>query len=324
MMTKPADLGLAPTLPSPASGGESGRGLHGWLVIDKPEGITSARAVALIRRATGAKTGHAGTLDPLATGILPLALGEATKTVRFAAAGHKRYRFRIRWGVARETDDREGAITAESSVRPDTAAIEAALPRFTGILQQRPPAYSAIKIAGRRAYALARAGRPPDLPPRRIEIAELCLSGMPDPDHADFVAVVGEGTYIRSLARDLAEALGTLGHVVELRRLAVGRFTETQAISLDSALALGHSLAASGHLLPIETVLDDIPALALTATEGARLRQGQRVTPQDERERERLARIDDGVIVGARVDRLLIALARIEDGHLRPVRIINR
>jgi tRNA pseudouridine55 synthase len=298
--------------------------LHGWLVIDKPEGITSARAVALIRRATGAKTGHAGTLDPLATGILPLALGEATKTVRFAAAGHKRYRFRIRWGVARETDDREGAITAESPIRPDIAAIEAALPRFTGILQQRPPAYSAIKIAGRRAYALARAGRPPDLPPRRIEIAELCLSGMPDPDHADFAAVVGEGTYIRSLARDLAEALGTLGHVVELRRLAVGRFTETQAISLDSALALGHSLAASGHLLPIETVLDDIPALALTATEGARLRQGQRVTPQDERERERLARIDDGVIVRARVDRLLIALARVEDGHLRPARIINR
>jgi len=323
-MTKPADPGLAPTLPSPANGGGSGSGLHGWLVIDKPEGITSARAVALIRRATGAKTGHAGTLDPLATGILPLALGEATKTVRFAAAGHKRYRFRIRWGVARETDDREGAITAESPIRPDIAAIEAALPRFTGVLQQRPPAYSAIKIAGRRAYALARAGRPPDLPPRRIEIAELCLSGMPDPDHADFAAVVGEGTYIRSLARDLAEALGTLGHVVELRRLAVGRFTETQAISLDSAVALGHSLAASGHLLPIETVLDDIPALALTATEGARLRQGQRVTPQDERERERLARIDDGVIVGARVDRLLIALARIEDGHLRPVRIINR
>jgi tRNA pseudouridine55 synthase len=323
-MTKPADPWLAPTLPAPASGSGPGSGLHGWLVIDKPEGITSARAVALIRRATGAKTGHAGTLDPLATGVLPLALGEATKTVRFAAAGHKRYRFRIRWGVARETDDREGAITAESAVRPDTAAIEAALTRFIGVLRQRPPAYSAIKVAGRRAYALARAGRAPDLPVRRIEIAELHLSGVSDPDHADFQAVVGEGTYIRSLARDLAEVLGTLGHVVELRRLAVGSFTETQAISLDSALALGHSLAASGHLLPIETVLDDIPALALTATEGARLRQGQRVTPQDERERERLARIDDGVIVGARVDRLLIALARIEDGHLRPVRIINR
>src|SRR5204862_3714094 len=219
---------------------------------------------------------------------------------------------------------REGAITAESALRPDIAAVEAILPRFTGALLQRPPAYSAIKIAGRRAYKLARAGRPPDLPPRPVTIAELRLSVVPDPDHAEFEAMVGEGTYIRSLARDLAAALGTLAHVVELRRLAVGRFTETQAISLDSALALGHSLAASGHLLPIETVLDDIPALALTATEAARLRQGQRVTLQDEREREQLARFDDGVIVGARLDRPLVALARIEDGHLRPVRIINR
>ena len=323
-MTKPADPGLAPTLSSPASGGGLGRGLHGWLVIDKPEGITSARVVAQIKRATGAKTGHAGTLDPLATGVLPLALGEATKTVRFAAAGWKHYRFRIRWGVARETDDREGAITAESAVRPDSAAVEAMLPRFTGALLQQPPAYSAIKVAGRRAYKLARAGRPPDLPARPVRIAELRLSGVPDADHADFDAVVGEGTYIRSLARDLAEALGTLGHIVELRRLAVGRFTEKQAISLDSALALGHSLAASGHLLPIETVLDDIPALALTATEAARLRQGQRVTPQTEGERERLAGIDDGAIVGARLNRLLVALARIEGGHLWPIRIINR
>ena len=322
MTTKPADS--APTLPSPASGGGSGRGLHGWLVIDKPEGVTSARVVAQIKRATDAKTGHAGTLDPLATGVLPLALGEATKTVRFAAAGWKRYRFRIRWGVARDTDDREGAITAESAIRPDRAAVEAMLPRFTGALLQQPPAYSAIKVAGRRAYKLARAGRPPDLPPRPVTIAELRLAGVPDPDHADFEAIVGEGTYIRSLARDLAETLGTLGHIVELRRLAVGRFTETQAISLDSALALGHSLAASGHLLPIETVLDDIPALALTATEAARLRQGQRVTPQTEGERERLAGIDEGAIVGARLDRLLVALARIEGGHLWPIRIINR
>jgi len=299
-------------------------GLHGWLIIDKPEGITSARVVSQVKRATGAKTGHAGTLDPLATGILPLALGEATKTVRFAAAGRKRYRFRIRWGIARDTDDREGAVTGEAAFRPDIPAIEAALPRFTGTLLQRPPTYSAVKIAGRRAYALARAGRPPEMAERPIEIAELRLAGVPGPDHADFEAIVGEGTYIRSLARDLAEALGTLGHIDELRRLAVGRFTEKQAISLDSALSLGHSLAVSGHLLPIETVLDDIPALALTAAEAARLRQGQRVTPQDERERERLARIDDGAIVGARLDRLLVALARIEDGHLRPVRIINR
>jgi tRNA pseudouridine55 synthase len=298
--------------------------LHGWLVIDKPAGITSARVVAQIKRATGAKAGHAGTLDPLATGILPVALGEATKTVRFAAADHKRYRFRIRWGLARDTDDGEGEIIGDSPVRPDIAAIEAALPRCTGTVLQRPPAYSAIKIAGRRAYALARTGNAPEMRPRPVEISELHFTGAPDPDHADFEAVVGEGTYIRSLARDLAEMLGTVGHLVELRRLAVGCFTERQAISLESAVALGHSLAASGHLLPIETVLDDIPALALTASEAARLRQGQRISPQDEGERERLARIGDGAIVGARFDRLLIALARLEDGHLRPVRIFNR
>src|ERR1700730_7409070 len=204
MMTTPPEP--APTLPSPASGGGSGRGLHGWLVIDKPQGITSARAVALVRRATGAKVGHAGTLDPLATGVLPLALGEATKTAQFAAAGRKRYRFRIRWGVARATADGEGAITTESPVRPDAAAIAAALPGFIGTILQCPPAFSAIKIAGRRAYAPARA----------------------DPAHADFEAVVGEGTYIRALARDLATSLGTLGHIAELRRLAVGRFTDTQ------------------------------------------------------------------------------------------------
>jgi tRNA pseudouridine55 synthase len=302
----------------------SSGGLHGWLVIDKPTGMTSARIVSRIKHATGAKTGHAGTLDPLATGILPLALGEATKTVRFATAGQKRYRFGVRWGIARDTDDREGAVIAESPVRPDAAAIEAVLPRFTGPLLQRPPAYSAIKIAGRRAYALARTGRPPKIAERPVEIAALHLAGVPDPDHAEFEAVVGEGTYIRSLARDLAEALGTFAHVTELRRLTVGRFTEKQAISLETALSLGHSLAASGHLLPIETVLDDIPALALTASEAARLRQGQPVAPQDESERERLSRIHDGAIVGARFDRLLVALARIEDGRLRPVRIINR
>jgi tRNA pseudouridine55 synthase len=299
-------------------------GLHGWLVIDKPAGITSSRVVERVRRATGAKTGHAGTLDPLATGVLPLALGEATKTVQFAAAGRKRYRFRIRWGIATDTEDRDGATTAESPVRPSEAAIAALLPRFTGTILQRPPAYSAIKLAGRRAYALARAGRAPDLQPRPVEIAELCLLAALDPDYADLAALVGEGTYIRALARDLAAALGTLGHILELRRLAVGRFTEAQAISLDSAVALGHSLAASAHLLPLETVLDDIPALALTADEAARLRHGQRVTPQEWRAQAGLHRIDDGTIVGARHDRLLVALARIEDGCLRPVRVINR
>ena len=295
-------------------------GVHGWLGIDKPYGVTSARAVALVRRATGAKLGHAGTLDPLATGVLPMALGEATKTVRFISAGRKTYRFRVRWGAQTDTDDREGTVIAETAARPDAAAIAAALPGFTGRLMQRPPAYSAIKIGGRRAYALARAGKPPEIAARPVEVALLRLLSAADPEHADFEAVVGEGTYIRSLARDLAEALGTLGHIAELRRLAVGRFTEARAISLDSAIALGHSLTDSEHLLPIETALDDIPALALTADEAARLRHGQRVTP-------RLAcpaDIVEGTIVGARRDGLLVGLARIEAGVLRPVRIINR
>jgi len=298
--------------------------LSGWLVIDKPAGITSSRVVEKLRRQLATKTGHAGTLDPLATGVLPVALGEATKTVRFAASGRKRYRFRVRWGERRDTDDSEGAVLAESAVRPDSTAINAVLARFIGPILQRPPAYSAIKIAGRRAYALARAGRPPELPPRPVEIDALQLLGVPDPDHADFVATVGEGTYIRSLARDLADALDTLGHIVELRRLAVGRFTEAQAISLESVALLGHSIVASEHLLPIETVLDDIPALALTAAEAARLRHGQQVTPHDPQERARVDRLDDGTIVGARHDHFLVALARIENGWLRPVRIINR
>jgi tRNA pseudouridine55 synthase len=293
-------------------------GLSGWLVIDKPAGLTSARVVTLVKRATGTKVGHAGTLDPLATGVLPLALGEATKTVRFATSGKKRYRFRIGWGATTDTDDRDGSVIAEAAARPDAAAISAALPCFTGTIEQQPPAYSAIKIAGKRAYALARAGQSPALAPRQVEIDQLQLLAIPDLDHADFVATVGEGTYIRALARDLAKSLGTLGHIVELRRLAVGRFDETRAISLDCAVALGHSLAASEHLLPLETALDDIPALAVTADEVARLRQGQRVTLQQAHDA-----IADGTLVGAWHQQRVAALARIEAGTLWPVRIIS-
>lgn len=295
--------------------------LSGWLVIDKPQGLSSSRAVAIVRRATGAKAGHAGTLDPLATGVLPVALGEATKTTLYAMAGRKRYRFCVHWGVARDTDDAEGEVTGESARRPSRAEIEAVLPRFIGTVQQRPPAYSAIHVGGERAYKLARAERPPDLPPRPVEIRELSLLDMPDRDHAVLEALVGKGAYIRALARDLALALGTLGHVVELRRLAVGRFTEKQAISLDLVAARGHNLAGCGYLLPIETALDDIPALALTATEAIRLCHGQCVTPS---EPGSLDRFDEGTIVGALCDRVLIAMARIEKGGLRPVRIINR
>jgi tRNA pseudouridine55 synthase len=292
---------------------------HGWLVIDKPDGVTSARVVAAIKRATGTKVGHAGTLDPLATGVLPLALGEATKTMQCLSGGRKHYRFRVRWGIATDTDDGEGKPVGESAVRPDADAIAAALPAFTGRVLQRPPAYSAIKLAGRRAYALARAGQAPELAARPVQIFALRLLSAADPDHAAFEAVVGDGTYIRALARDLAAALGTCGHVVELRRLAVGRFTEAHSISLDRAVALGHSLAASAHLLPIETALDDIPALAVTAEEAARLRHGQRVMP-----RAVAAGIAEGVLVGAWHEQRIVALARIEAGVLRPVRVILR
>ena len=299
-----------------------GRG--GWLVIDKPPGLTSNQVVVRLKRATGMKAGHAGTLDPLATGVLPVALGEATKTVSFLSKTTKHYSFRVRWGVATDTNDSEGKMIAEDPSRPDRAAISEVVPRFIGLLKQRPPAYSAIKVAGRRAYALARAGQAPDMTERQITVFALALTALPNPDYAEFTATVSEGTYIRALARDIAEALGTLGHIVALRRLSVGRFTEAQAISLDLATTLGHSLFASGHLLPLEAVLDDIPALALTADEAARLRHGQQIDLKASGEGARLDRFDDGTLVGARHDQFLVGLARIEGNRLRPVRMINR
>jgi tRNA pseudouridine55 synthase len=302
----------------------SNGGLDGWLVVDKPLGITSNRVVEVIRRRTGGKVGHAGTLDPLATGVLPIALGEATKTTAYAMTGRKRYRFRIRWGIARATDDREGEVTGECPTRPSREAIEAILPTFTGTILQRPPAYSAIKISGRRAYQLARTGKSPTPPVRPVEIAELRLTAIPDRDHADCEAIVGKGTYIRALARDLGAGLRTLAHIAELRRLSVGRFTESQAITLDSIAERGHIATDCGFLLPIETGLDDIPAVALTGAEAARLRSGQRVTPSGAGTSAHLDRLDEGAVVGAWDGQALVALARLEHGRLRPIRVINR
>jgi tRNA pseudouridine55 synthase len=238
--------------------------------------------------------------------------------------GLKRYRFRIRWGIARATDDCEGEVTGESQARPSREAIEAILPTFTGTILQRPPAYSAIKIRGRRAYELARTGKLPMPPIRPAEIAELRLTAVPDRDHADCEALVGKGTYIRALARDLGAGLGTLAHIAELRRLSVGRFTESQAIALDSIAQGGHIATDCGFLLPIETGLDDIPAFVLTGAEAARLRSGQRVTPDEPGALARLDRLKDGAVVGAWHDQALVALARIEEGRLRPIRVINR
>jgi tRNA pseudouridine55 synthase len=296
--------------------------ISGWIVLDKPLGMSSSQAVGAVRRITGAaKAGHAGTLDPLASGVLPIALGEATKTVAFAMAGRKTYRFTVRWGEARSTDDAEGEVVAASPVRPDEAAIRAVLPRFTGTILQRPPAYSAIKVEGRRAYALARAASScaeggPVLAARPIEIEALRLVRVPDADRAEFEAVVGKGTYVRSLARDLAEALGTVGHVAALRRTAVGALTETRAIPLDKLAALGHRAAASEHLLPIATVLDDIPALAVTEAEAERLRRGQPIAFPS-------AGAPEGTQVCVTSGDAIVALAQIEAGRLRPVRVLN-
>jgi len=299
------------------------RGPNGWLVVDKPPGLSSTRVVELVRRSAGTKAGHAGTLDPLATGVLPIALGEATKTAGYATTGRKCYRFRIRWGVARATDDREGEIIGVSPSRPSCEAVEAILPRFTGTIRQVPPTFSAIKVRGRRAYALARSGKPPVLPARPVEISVLRLVGIPDHDHADCEALVGKGTYIRALARDLGAALGTFAHIAELRRLSVGPFTERHAVPLDFIMEQGHILGASGCLLPIETALDDIPALAVTEDEAARLRSGQKITPERPGERADLNRLDEGAVVGAWHNRVLVALGRIESNSLRPVRVIN-
>jgi tRNA pseudouridine55 synthase len=301
-----------------------GRPIHGWIVLDKPLGLTSSRAVGAVRRITGAaKAGHGGTLDPLATGVLPIALGEATKTVAWAMAGRKTYRFSLRWGEARTTDDAEGAVVATSGTRPDAAAIAAVLPDFTGTILQMPPVYSAIKLGGQRAYKLARAGAEVALAPRPIEIAALRLIGQPDADHAEFEMVTGKGAYVRALGRDLAAALGTLAHVSALRRLAVGPFTLERAISLDNLAALDHSAAAFGHLLPIETALDDIPALALTEAEAHRLRHGQSVVPLLAADRARIDQLGTGAMVRATTGQTLVALAEIVAGGLRPVRVIN-
>ena len=294
------------------------------MVIDKPVGVTSSDVVVRVRRATGAaRVGHAGTLDPLATGILPLAFGEATKTVAWAMAAAKVYRFTLRWGEARETDDAAGAVTATSEARPTEAAIRAVLPAFTGDIMQVPPVYSALKVAGRRACDLARDGRPPDLAARPARVDRLHLAGFVDPDHAVFEVTSGKGVYMRALARDIALALGTVGHVAALRRLSCGGFGEDRAISLDKAESLGHIAPASEHLLPVETALDDIPALALTGREAVCIRHGQPVPVLRTGDLQTVAALGEGATVCAMSEGRLVALARVAGQRIQPVRVIN-
>ena len=301
-----------------------GTPIHGWLVIDKPKGLTSNAVVGRVKRITNAaKVGHGGTLDPLATGLLPLALGEATKTVSYVMAGAKEYRFTMRWGEARNTDDAEGRVTETSDVRPAKEQIVAVFDRFIGDIEQVPPAFSAIKVKGKRAYELARGDRPPEMKSRTIHIEDLRLLDMPDPDHATFHVVSGKGAYMRALGRDMALALGTVGHISDLRRVAVGPFKEKDAISLDKLESLGHSAPLSEHLLPVETVLDDIPALALTETEARKLRRGQAVPVLPVAIRSPFKNIGQGDVVCAMAEGRLVALAKIKGGEIRPFRVMN-
>ena len=301
-----------------------GQKVDGWVIVDKPVGPTSTQVVGKVRRLfDAAKAGHGGTLDPLATGILPIALGEATKTVPYVMDGRKTYRFTIRWGEARTTDDAEGEVTGTSDVRPTEAEIQAALPAFVGVITQVPPAFSAIKVQGERAYDLARAGETVELAPRQIRIDGFRLASMDDPDHSSFDVESGKGAYMRALARDVALSLGTLGHLSALRRLRVGPFDESMAISLDSLVELGNSPAALRHLLPVETALDDIPALALTDDEANRLRSGQAVPLFRKSDLDRLKDLEDGDLVLAKSAGAAVAIARLEQGMLAPVRVLH-
>jgi tRNA pseudouridine55 synthase len=235
----------------------------------------------------------------------------------------KTYRFTLRFGEARATDDAEGAVIQTSDRRPGDDEIRAILPKFTGLITQVPPAFSAIKVEGERAYDLARAGEAVELEPRQVHIHAIRLAARPTADEALFEVTSGKGAYMRALGRDLAIELRTCGHIRDLRRTAVGPFTEGRAISLESLKALGHSPAAFEHLLPVETALDDIPALALTATEAIRLRSGQPVGLLHRQDRDRIYELAPGGMVRAMAEGRLVALTRFEAGELVPVRVLN-
>jgi tRNA pseudouridine55 synthase len=296
------------------------RDVNGWVILDKPVGMTSTHAVARVKHAFAAKkAGHAGTLDPLATGCLPIALGEATKTVPFAVDGRKVYRFAVRWGVETDTDDGEGQPVATSDARPAEAAIRALLPRFTGDIEQVPPRFSAIKIAGERAYDLARDGRAVELAPRTITVHQLALVAAGE-DEAEFEIECGKGAYVRALARDFGRALGCCGHVARLRRLQVGPFREEHLVALatmEPGGAEDTGAAPLTALLPIEAALADIPALTVSRADAARLMRGQAVLS-----RGRDAPLIDGAVM-VKAEGHLVAIADAAAGELVPRRIFN-
>jgi len=255
---------------------KKGRPVSGWLILDKPYDMGSTEAVSKVKWLFKAqKAGHAGTLDPLATGVLPIALGEATKTAPYVVDAQKRYRFTARWGAATATDDAEGEVIARSDTRPDRAGIEAVLERFTGEIDQAPPQFSAIKVGGERAYDIARDGEAVTLAPRRIVIHALDLVDTPSADEAVFEATTGKGAYVRALVRDMARALGTEGHVSALRRLAVGPFRAEDAVTVADLEALEPAEARDALLTPISVALGALPQAAVDGPQADKLRRGQ-------------------------------------------------
>jgi len=313
-----------------------GQPVHGWVNVDKPLGVTSTKAVGMVRRAFDAqKAGHGGTLDPLATGVLPIALGEATKTVPFVMEGSKIYRFTVAWGEARTTDDREGDVTETSDHRPTRAEIEQAIPGFIGEIDQVPPKFSAIKIDGQRAYDLARADQKIDIKARRVTIYDLRLQEIETRDEATFTVECGKGTYIRSLARDLARTLGTVGHVSALRRTKTGPFFDCDAIPLEKLTQARHMGAQddggdeaavvdlAACLLPVAKALDDIPALTVTESEAARIRNGQPVPVLRTDNRQQIDGLSDDADLCALLNGEVIALMRLKGRLAQPVRVLN-
>lgn len=297
---------------------KKGNPVHGWVVLDKPIGMTSTQAVGAVRRLFGAqKAGHAGTLDPLATGILPIALGEATKTVPFAVDGEKSYRFSVRFGAETDTDDAEGKVVRTSDVLPSAAEIEDILEDFIGEISQVPPAFSAIKINGNRAYDLARSGEQVVLEARTIVVDDLRLVAMADEATAVLEADCGKGTYVRALARDMGRMLGSAGHVVALRRTRVGGFDEEIAIPLVELAEAAEQGDVMSYLQPVEAALDEIPGLSMSQNDAANLSRGQAVLVRGR---------DAPVMTGAAWAHFkgrILALGELEKGEFRPTRVFN-
>lgn len=298
-----------------------GRAIDAWLVLDKPQGITSTQCVSRVKALTQAeKCGHGGTLDPLATGILPIAMGEATKTVAWIMDARKSYEFTIRLGEARDTDDAEGHVVATSPLRPTDDEIRVALPTFLGEIQQRPPNFAAVKVQGERAYDLARRGEAVELEPRPVQIHALTLTGRPDADHATFNMASGKGAYVRAIARDLGQLLGCQGHVSALRRTSVGAFNESNAVSLERLAELVEADELRSGLVPVVAALAGIPSLAVTEPQALRLRAGQAIRVA--------ARLLEETVGGQPTLMLmqagqLVAIGRVDDGEVTPVRVFH-